>query len=138
MLNSRYHTAAHLFGNLVEVLYPMLKVIKGHSFPKEAYVEFQGDETVDIVQIQNIIDETIAQNNKTQIFETDLTSFEQQFYKLPYNVPENKKFRVMRIGDMLPVPCGGTHLSSIAEVGKVLIGKIKLKNNIIRISYEVI
>ncbi|MEY4464064.1 MAG: hypothetical protein RLZZ81_1035 [Pseudomonadota bacterium] len=138
VLNSRYHTAAHLLGNLVEVLYPMLKAIKGHSFPKEAYVEFQGDETVDIVQIQNIIDETIAQNNKTQIFETDLTSFEQQFYKLPYNVPENKKFRVMRIGDMLPVPCGGTHLSSIAEVGKVLIGKIKLKNNIIRISYEVI
>lgn len=137
MLNSRYHTAAHLLGNIVEILYPMLKAVKGHSFPGEAYVEFQGDVPVDVTQIQNTVDQTIAKNNKTEIFETDPISFEQQFYKLPYIIPENKKFRVMRIGDMAPVPCGGTHLSSITEIGKVLISKVKLKNNIVRISYEV-
>ena len=38
---------------------------------------------------------------------------------------------------MAPVPCGGTHLSSTTEIGKILIGKVKLKNNIVRISYEV-
>ncbi|AAY61628.1 threonyl and Alanyl tRNA synthetase second additional domain protein [Rickettsia felis str. Pedreira] len=137
MLNSRYHTAAHLLGNIVEILYPMLKAVKGHSFPGEAYVEFQGDVPVDVTQIQNTVDQTIAKNNKTEIFETDPISFEQQFYKLPYIIPENKKFRVMRIGDMAPVPCGGTHLSSTTEIGKILIGKVKLKNNIVRISYEV-
>jgi alanyl-tRNA synthetase len=137
LLNSRYHTAAHLLGNIVESWYPKLKAIKGHSFPKEAYVEFQGDEVIDFTKIQTLINETIARNDNTKIFEIDQGSFERQFYKLPYSIPENKKFRAMQIGDMLPVPCGGTHLSFIGEIGNIVIGKIKAKHNIVRISYEV-
>lgn len=41
LLNARYHTAAHLLGNVVENMYPDLKAFKGHySFPGEAYVGF--------------------------------------------------------------------------------------------------
>jgi alanyl-tRNA synthetase len=137
LLNSRYHTAAHLLGNIVEMIHPKLKAVKGHSFPGEAYVEFQGDDTVDPIIIQEAVNQSITKNDKTIIFEIDPISFEQKFYKLPYSVPENKKFRVMQIGDKLPVPCGGTHLSFISEIGKVSIGKIKAKNNIARICYEV-
>lgn len=141
LINARYHTAAHLFGNVIEILHPKLKAIKGHSFPNEAYVEFQGDihvtEAINITTLQKTIDEAIAKNYKTKIFEVDPESFDKQFYKLPYNIPENKKFRVMQIGEMLPVPCGGTHLSSLGEIGHVSIRKIKAKNNCVRISYEV-
>ena len=61
----------------------------------------------------------------------------QTFYKLPYAIPENKKFRAIQIGSMPPVPCGGTHLSSIGEIGGIKIGKVKAKNNIVRIAYIV-
>lgn len=138
LINARYHTAAHLLGNIVEILNPKLRAIKGHSFPGEAYVEFQGDESLDTATLQNAINEAIAKNDKTSVFEIDPIAFEEQFYKLPYSIPENKKFRVMQIGDMSPVPCGGTHLSSIDEIGHVRIMRIKAKNGALRISYEVI
>jgi alanyl-tRNA synthetase len=137
LLNSRYHTAAHLLGNITELVYPQLKAIKGHSFPHEAYVEFQGNKMIDSSLIETTIEEAIARNDNTEIFEIDSASFEQKFYKLPYHIPETKKFRALQIGDMLPVPCGGTHLHSIREIGCISIGKIKAKNNIVRISYEV-
>ncbi|WP_316353594.1 alanyl-tRNA editing protein [Candidatus Trichorickettsia mobilis] len=137
LINARYHTAGHLLGNVIEILYPKLKAIKGHSFPGEAYVEFQGDEAINATTLQNEINEAIAKNDKTKVFEIDPESFEQHFYKLSYNIPENKKFRAMQIGDMLPVPCGGTHLSSVGEIRHVNISRIKAKNNCLRIAYEV-
>ncbi|MBM4211836.1 MAG: alanyl-tRNA editing protein [Gammaproteobacteria bacterium] len=137
LTNARYHTAGHLLSNIVEILNPKLKAIKGHSFPGEAYVEFQGNEAIDVGVLQNAINEAIARDDKTTIFEIDLLGFEKQFYKLPYSVPDNKKFRVMQIGNMSPIPCGGTHLSSIGEIGLIKINKIKNKNAILRVSYEV-
>ncbi len=138
LTNARYHTSGHLLSNIVEILNPKLKAIKGHSFPGEAYVEFQGDEAIiDMGVLQNTINEAIARNDKTTIFEIDSKVFEKQFYKLPYTIPDNKNFRVMQIGDMPPVPCGGTHLSSIGEIGLMRINKIKNKNGILRVSYEV-
>lgn len=138
LINARYHTAGHLLSNILESLKPSLKAIKGHSFPGEAYVEFQGEDEINIDLLQEKIDVTIAKNDKTKIFEIDLNSFEEKFYKLPYNIPENKKFRVIQIGDMLPVPCGGTHLSCISEIGVMKINKIKNKKGTLRVSYEVI
>lgn len=44
----------------------------------------------------------------------------------------------MQIGDLPPVPCGGTHLKNLQEVGEIKIGKIKAKNGITRITYELI
>ena len=137
LTNARYHTAGHLLSNIVEILNPKLKAIKGHSFPGEAYVEFQGDEAIDVETLQNRINEAIARDDKTIVFEIDPLSFGKQFYKLSYSIPDNKKFRVMQIGNMSPVPCGGTHLSSIGEIGLIKINKIKNKNSILRVSYEV-
>jgi len=137
LCNARYHTAAHLLGNTIEILYPSLKAIKGHSFPGQAYVEFLGNEKIDSAVIQEALNQFIEKNDKTRIFEIDPVSFEEQFYQLPYSIPANKKFRVMQIGSLLPVPCGGTHLSSLGEIKHVLVKKIKEKNNIVHISYEV-
>jgi alanyl-tRNA synthetase len=137
LINARYHTAGHLLSNIVEILNPKLKAIKGHSFPGEAYVEFQGNEAIDVGVLQNAINEAIAENDRTIVFEIDPLGFEKQFYKLPYSIPDNKNFRVMQIGDMPPVPCGGTHLSFIGEIGLMSINKIKNKNGILHISYEV-
>ena len=137
LTNARYHTAGHLLSNIVEMLNSKLKAVKGHSFPGEAYVEFQGGDPIDAEVLQKAINESIIKNDKTIVFEIDHTSFEKQFYKLPYSIPENKNFRVMQIGDMAPVPCGGTHLSLIGEIGMMKIKKIKNKNGILHISYEV-
>jgi alanyl-tRNA synthetase len=79
----------------------------------------------------------LQKNDSTIAFEIDRLSFKKQLYRLPYILIDNKNFRVMQIIDMPPMPCGGTHLSSIREIGLMRINKIKNKNGILRISYEV-
>jgi alanyl-tRNA synthetase len=138
LLNARYHTAAHLLGNIVELLYPKLKATKGHSFPNQAYVEFQGTDLPDVIRLQDALTQSINNTLAIKIFEINPDAFEQQFYKLPYPIPENKDFRVMQIAGLSPIPCGGTHLSNTSEIGNMTIGKIKAKNDVVHISYELV
>ncbi|MBM4223089.1 MAG: alanyl-tRNA editing protein, partial [Gammaproteobacteria bacterium] len=141
MLNTRYHTAAHLIGNIVEALYPSLKAIKGHSFPNEAYVSFEGAaDLFDIHKVEAEVEKSILGNASVLTFETTLADFERRFYQLPYTITlnQNKSFRVVQIGIFSPIPCGGTHVSFLSEIGKIRITKAKNKGNIIRLSYEVL
>jgi alanyl-tRNA synthetase len=137
LLNARYHTAAHLVGNIVEMLYPALKAVKGHSFPNEAYIEFIGDYLPDEAQLQEALNAAIAADYQTTTFEMLEADFSAKFYKLPYPVPANKAFRIMQIASLSPVPCGGTHLNSTKEIGSIALGKVKAKNNTIRIAFLV-
>lgn len=135
--NAKYHTSGHLISNIVEKIYPHLKATKGHSFPGEAYVEFQGaNGLIDQVIIEEALSKVIAENLSTRIFKSDLVSFENNYYKLPYQIPGNKDFRIMQIGDFLPVPCGGTHLEALGEIEKLALSKLKIKNDILRIAYS--
>jgi alanyl-tRNA synthetase len=138
LLNAKYHTAAHLLGNITEVEHPSLKATKGHAFPGEAYVEFLGCEEINIDTIQEHLNTAIEKGCLTQVFEVSADDFESQFYKLPYTIPGNKKFRAVRIGSYSPIPCGGTHLKNIHEIGNMVVRKITRKNGGTRISYEVI
>ncbi|MDR1475140.1 MAG: alanyl-tRNA editing protein [Holosporales bacterium] len=137
LLNARHHTAGHLLGNVVELAFPSLKAIKCHAFPGEAYIEFLGADPPDEQLLQKSLQNAIAQDLKTKVFEIDRDSFELVYYKLPYEIPENKNFRVMQIGNFAPVPCGGTHLASIKEIVGITLNKIKHKNSIVRISFGV-
>lgn len=137
ILNAQYHTAAHLIGNIAEQICPALKAVKGHSFPGEAYVEFQGSEIPDAKMLAELLNKAISDCLLIKTFEATSEEFEKQFYKLPYAVPSNKMFRAMQIADYPPVPCGGTHLSNCSEISYIEIGKVKAKNDTFRISYEV-
>ncbi|MES2608361.1 MAG: alanyl-tRNA editing protein [Pseudomonadota bacterium] len=136
IINARYHTAAHLIGNIAEQICPTLKAVKGHSFPGEAYVEFHGSEIPHALILIESSNKAIHDCLPTRTFEINAKEFEEQFYKFPYNIPNNKMFRVMQIKGYPPVPCGGTHLSNCSEIGYIQVGKIKARNNILRISYE--
>jgi alanyl-tRNA synthetase len=135
MLNARYHTAGHLVSNIVEEVEPSLKAVKCHAFPKESYVEFPLVATVpDSSVVQNRLIEVIKGGIETKIFDISAEDFERSFYKLPYDIPGREAFRVMQIGTYPPVPCGGTHLKNISEVGNINV-KIASKKGIVRVSY---
>jgi alanyl-tRNA synthetase len=137
VLNARYHTAGHLLGNVVEEMYKSLKAQKCHAFPGEAHIEFRGDEIPNKELLRESLQNTIAKNLQTKIFEIDRDEFESTYYKLPYEIPENKKFRAMQIGNYPPIPCGGTHLASTSEIGEIILSKMKVKNGILKISFGV-
>jgi len=139
LLNSKYHTVAHLIGNVVECLYPELKAVKGHSFPNEAYIEFKGMiEKMDAIKILQVLKQDILDGLVTDIFEIDPILFAEKFYKLPYTIPSSKIFRVMQIGNYLPVPCGGTHIANISEIENIELGKIKVKNSYVCMPYRLV
>jgi alanyl-tRNA synthetase len=137
LLNARHHTAGHLLGNVVEELYSDLKAQKCHAFPGEAYIEFRGDEVPNEPSLSDALRNAIAKKLSTKIFETDRKQFESVYYKLPYEIPENKKFRVMQIGNYPPIPCGGTHVKSTGEIGEIMLKKMKQKNGVLKISFGV-
>lgn len=83
----------------------------------------------------NIIAAAIKNDLATTTFEMLPDEFEVKYYKLPYVVPSNKKFRAMQIGDFMPVPCGGTHITNTAEIGEFTIRKISHKGGHMKISY---
>jgi len=136
LLNARYHTAGHLLGNIAEVIYPDLKAVKGHSFPGEAYVEFTGESVPTLEDLTSKVALAITQNLSTNTFEMLPDEFAAKYYTLPYPVPAHKAFRALQIGDLMPVPCGGTHLKSTAEIGKFSIRKISSKGGRLKISYD--
>lgn len=138
LMNARYHTAAHLLSNLAEEMYSDLKAIKGHSFPGEAYVEFIGESVPVNLDLAANINSAIKQGLITHIFEILPNQFETKYYKLPYTVPAHKAFRVLQIGNYPPVPCGGTHISNIAEIGELIIRKSSQKDGRLKISYALV
>ncbi len=42
----------------------------------------------------------------------------------------------IQIGEFLPIPCGGTHVGSIKEIGEIKIPKYSVKDNVLRVSYS--
>lgn len=139
LLNARYHTAAHLLGNIVEQLYPELKAVKGHSFPNEAYVEFNNsNNNIELEYLEDKLNYIILQKRSTSVFEISPLHFEEKFYKLPYTIPGSKNFRAMQIEGFLPVPCGGTHLKNIFEIGTIKLSKVSSKEGKTKISYKIL
>jgi alanyl-tRNA synthetase len=137
LLNARYHTAGHLLANIIENIYQNLTPKKCHAFPGESYVEFQCDGTTyDFEAVQQRLNDDISTGSTTKIFEINRDLFEKKYYKLPYAIGDDKDFRVLQIGNYKPIPCGGTHLKNTQEIGIATIKKSKVKNNVLKVSYE--
>jgi alanyl-tRNA synthetase len=137
LFNARYHTAGHLLANIIENIYPDLTSTKCHAFPGESYVEFQCDGTTyDFEAVQQRLNDDISTGLTTKIFEINRDLFEKKYYKLPYAIGDDKDFRVLQIGNYKPIPCGGTHLKNTQEIAIATIKKSKIKNNILKVSYE--
>lgn len=121
-LNSVYHTAGHLIASVVENVYPQAVAISGHQWPGEARVEFdlQGDgaglPTVD--QVAVLVQTAIQSASKVQVIGD------------PY------RSREIVIADYKGIPCGGTHVSELNEIGEIRIKEMKVKKNKLRVSYE--
>jgi Ser-tRNA(Ala) deacylase AlaX len=139
--NSRNHTAGHLVGFAGEELHPGLIAMKGYHFPEGAYVEFLGKLTPEEIQeLQNRLETRIqAMIGTNEAVETRLV-MQQELASLcrhvPENLPTDKPTRVMltRFGGM---PCGGTHVRTLLEVGHVSIRKIKQRGSSLRVSYSI-
>ena len=120
--HSALHTAGHLIAGIVEQLDSSLKAVQGHHWPGESRVEFAGtpaDPAALERQLPNALASAItADPSVTLAVDAD-------------------SGRRVTIAGYPPVPCGGTHVVTLAELGRLTVRGVKSKGGKVRIGYEV-
>ena len=139
-VNAQAHTAGHLVGNLVEDVKAELVAIKGYHFPDGPYIEFHGVKPSDaedvLAEANRRISAAIAADLPVEASIYDHQSLVKLCPHVPQNLPADKPLRAVRIGDYPPVPCGGTHLSSLSNLASVVATKIKSRKGNSKVSYS--
>ncbi|MBI2484637.1 hypothetical protein HYW18_00560 [Candidatus Uhrbacteria bacterium] len=140
-LHSRLHSAGHVVDLGVTSL--GLKWIpgKGYHFPDGPYVEYAGDvENADKeklkADLEAVCNKVIAEDRKTTLQFMEKDKLHEVCHFVPDYIPEGKPTRVVFYGDFA-VPCGGTHVGRLSEIGHMAIRKIKTKGGNIQVAYDV-
>jgi Ser-tRNA(Ala) deacylase AlaX len=122
-LNTRLHSAAHLLDAVMKQQYPDLKPLKSYHFPEGPYVEYQCLGSVDTEKMKAVILQSlVAYENAAVPVSTDTSNL-------------NHRVVTIEASNAHTIPCGGTHVNSTADIGAISIRKIKIKNEVCRISY---
>ncbi|MBU2515108.1 hypothetical protein KJ966_27645 [bacterium] len=139
LLNSKGHTAGHLVHLVMEELETNLRATKGHHFPKDAYIRFEGITDTDRVELIEKANENLKKYISGGMPVTSriltLDQLKSKVPNIPFDLPEDKPLRTITIGDYPPVPCGGTHIDDISQLKTTTITKIKQKKGNTVVAY---
>lgn len=138
---SQLHTSGHLISNILEEIHPHYKAIKGHHFPAECYVEFITEnakiEFLDLTLLNQKIASAISENLAIQTMFIAHDQISELYPKTSIDLSKNQYVRIISIGNFPFQPCGGTHVKNTSELKGLEITKYKIKNNSIKIYYEI-
>jgi len=139
-LHKRLHSAGHVLDMAVTKLGYDWIPGKGYHFPDGPYVEYAGsleglDKDEVISQLNKTMADLIASNPTTEVKFVTLEELHKLCRHVPDNLPVGKPIRAVMYGDFA-VPCGGTHVAALKDIGRVHIRKIK-GGDVIKISYEI-
>lgn len=139
-LHTRLHSAGHVLDMALNQMRSDWKPGKGYHFPDGPYVEYEGSvkELPDnfSANLEKICDDILMQDITTTIRFVEIEDINEYCAHVPSYLPEGKPCRVVLYGDY-GVPCGGTHVNHLSDIGKILIRKVKKKKGVVRISYQV-
>jgi len=140
-LNARLHSAGHLVDMAVTELGLAWTPGKGYHFPDGPSVAYAGqldperrDDTM--TQIQQQVDKLVQQDLPVSARFVTYEELQQICHHVPDTLPAGKPIRVVQFDDFA-VPCGGTHVRSLGELGQVSIAKIKIKDGSVTVGYDV-
>ena len=121
--HARLHTAGHVLATVVVKAFNSLRAVKGHHFPGECYVEFEGALEGDRDMIIDTLNEGLAHEIE-------------QNWPITARVDGSTGMRDVQIGEYPPVHCGGTHVNATGELNLVTVRKFKAKKGSVKIAYE--
>lgn len=140
-LNSRLHSAGHVVDMAVTDLNLNWVPGKGYHFPVGPYVEYSGslqgrDAEMLKSEIERRCDGLVRGGVETRVRFVTAEEMRQMCRFPPEFIPEGRPARIVFYGEF-GVPCGGTHVSRLAEIGPITIRKIKLNRDVVRVSYAI-
>lgn len=122
----RMHTAMHLLGAVLKY-----GVTGGNISAEKSRLDFDMEDTVDKEATQAALDELVAGDHRVScrwITDAELDAQPELVRTMSVQPPRGKgKVRLLEIEGIDLQPCGGTHVRSSAEVGKVRVGKVEKK-----------
>jgi alanyl-tRNA synthetase len=119
MLHARLHSAGHLISGVVEQM--GWSASKGHHWPGEGRVVFEprgNSQPLTAEAVEQSVNQLIADD-------------------LPRHLVEKNGMRSVCFGDLPMHGCGGTHVKSAGQVGRIRILKLKEKKGQLSIQYDV-
>lgn len=142
VINTRLHSAGHVIDMAVDKLGLDWVGTKGQHYPHLSAVEYSGTWEPERAEelraaIEKQANDFIKQGIDNSLAFMPVEEMHTVVRHVPDNIPKNKPGRVVIYGDDYGVPCGGTHVKNLKQVGTVKIPKLKEKKGVIRVSYEV-
>lgn len=121
---ARLHSAGHLLDAAMTAAGCALVPAKGYHFLPGSYVEYAGKLGATqreelLPRLKAEVDRLVARAEATRVWLDEAGR------------------RMVSIGGAV-CPCGGTHVRSAADIGKVNVDGIKVKGNVTRVSYSLI
>lgn len=122
----RMHTAMHLLGAVLRY-----GVTGGNISADKSRLDFDMEDAVDKEAVSAALQTLVAGNHPIRcrwISDAELDANPELVRTMSVQPPRGKgEVRLLEIGGVDLQPCGGTHLKSTGEVGKVRIGKVEKK-----------
>ena len=140
-LMSRLHSAGHIVDMALKKLDINWIPGKGFHFPEGPYVEYKGDlSQLDKEELKTDLEKScndiIKAGMETRMVFMSAEEMKTRDGSTTPNVPAGKPGRIVMYGDF-GIPCGGTHVNNLSEIGSFTIRKIKAEGENIRIGYDV-
>ena len=128
----RMHTALHLLCSIVP-----LGVTGGQIGYEKSRLDFNDpDKLINKEELEEKINLLVEDNYAvtTEVIESNILEEKPELVRtMSVKPPQvDGKIRLVRIGDVDLQPCGGTHVKSTIEIGKIQIGKIENKGKMNR------
>ncbi len=117
--HARLHSAGHVLAQAGEQ--SGWQPMKGHHWPGESRIIFAVGANGGLPEASALLEKVAAW----------------QAENLPLQVAFADGLRQVGFGDMQSYPCGGTHVASLSELGKIVINQVKMKKGQIIVSYTV-
>jgi len=141
-INTRLHSAGHLVDMAVDRLGLPWVAGKGAHYPHMSFVEYEAEVTPDEAEaikrdIERVANEIIAKGSRNEIRFMPVSEMHTVCKHVPENIPTNKPARVVLYDKDFGIPCGGTHVKDVHDIGHITISKIKSKKGITKVSYSV-
>lgn len=139
-INTRLHSAGHVVDLAVERLGLPWVPGKGAHYPHMSFVEYDAavnPEEVEAIQteIQRTANDVIAAGSSNEIRFMPVSEMGTYCRNVPGNIPTNKPARIVLYSADFGVPCGGTHVVDVRDIGPLTISKIKSKKGLTKVSY---
>ncbi len=141
LLHAKLHSAGHLIDVAIQEIGLNLTPTKGYHFPQGAYVEYKNKiPPEERERIRNLLEqksnELISRGFDVKVEMVEYDKLEEACGFLPDYIPPGQLTRVVTVAGTLGIPCGGTHVNNIKELGTLKINKIKVRSGNTRIYYS--